>query len=220
MNDTHIPLSSVITILTTLQTISTKVLLVLLLFGIFPNIINCLIFYQKPFRKNSCSLLCALVSTINILILIQGFIRTLLTILWESDAENYDFIYCRTRLYIRHSLMMINRTYTILACVACYALSLKRVNLRSLVNRISLTYFSIFLMFCFWFIICLHISFNMTTINNKCQMNEIYQWIFSIYLILLADIISPSLMIFFIFRTSKHFKVLHQPRQVANQNIT
>jgi len=47
-------------------------------------------------------------------------------------------------------------------------------------------------------------------------MNGIYQWIFSIYLVIIAGIISPILMIIFIYFTLKNLKVLHQPRQILN----
>jgi hypothetical protein len=42
--------------------------------------------------------------------------------------------------YIKHWLIMINRTLTIFACIACFALSSKRIYLRLLINQISRFY--------------------------------------------------------------------------------
>ena len=45
------------------------------------------------------------------------------SIVLKSDTENYNSRYCKTRLYIRHSLIIINRTLTI------FAVSSKHVHL-------------------------------------------------------------------------------------------
>jgi len=63
--------------------------------------------------------------------------------------------------YIKHWLIMINRTLIIFACIAYFALSSKRIYIRLLINRISLTV---------CFIFSIHIPFNLDVVSNPTQM--------------------------------------------------
>ncbi|CAF0830587.1 unnamed protein product [Adineta steineri] len=222
MNSTILLSSSssyTVNMMNTIQMIFVEIFIILVSIGLFANIINCIIFYQARFRGNACALLCASISVINILILIQGFIHSMLTILWNSNPDNSSSGYCKTRLYIRHSLMMGNRTLTIFACFTCFALSSKRVHLRLLAGRISLIYCLIIITCFLWFLISIHIPFNLDIISNQCIMIGNYQLIFSIYLILLAGILSPILMINFIYLTLLNLKALHRPKETLHKNF-
>ena len=218
MNVTIMPSPYTITILTFIQTISTYVLSALLSIGIFSNIINFILFYQSKFRKNACAVFCSAISVINIFILIQGFIKILSYIVYEIDPEDTNLGYCKTSLYLRHSMMMVNRTYTVFACAASFALSSQKVSIRLLANRISLTY-RLIIIFCFsWFTINMYIPFYKSIQQNQCTLPNYYQFIFSIYLFIVTDIISPMLMIAFSLLTLSNLKRLHRRVQPTNNN--
>jgi hypothetical protein len=217
-NTTYIP-SSLVIILPIIQKYMTILLIILLFIGIFANIIACIIFYEVQQRKNACSLFCAATSGVNIFILIQGLVGLTLGIVLIIDPENYNLIYCKTRLYIRHTLIMINRTCTIFSCASCFALSSKRVKLRLLIKR---TYLSnrLIIFFCFfWFLFCSHVFFFTTLQNNHCIMIGNYTLIFSIYMFILAGTISPILMILFSLLTLWNLKRLRQCIGPINQNL-
>ena len=194
--------------LDSIRYIFTSVMCVLLFFGIIFNCLNFLVFRQRKFRKSACALLCTTVSVINNLILIQGITRTILFLIDRESPENKSWIYCKFRFYIRHSLMMINRTCTILACAAAFALSSNKAHIRSQASRISLIYYSISICVFFWFIIDIHLIFNKQLIANKCRLTQVYQFYFSIYLFLIAGIISPILMIGFSLCTLRNLRRL------------
>jgi len=62
-------------------------------------------------------------SMANITVLIYYIIPTIESI-YNPSYENSDLIYCKLRLYIRNALLVISRTYSILACVTWYAFGL------------------------------------------------------------------------------------------------
>jgi hypothetical protein len=99
------------------------ILMIILLFiGIIANIINCIVFCQSKHRNNACSIFCAATSNVNIFILIQAIVGTMLDIILPINPKNSNLIYCKTSLYIRHGLIMINQSCTILSCTSCFAL--------------------------------------------------------------------------------------------------
>lgn len=192
-------------------------MVVLLAVGVFANIVTCTIFRQPKHRKNACSIFCAAVSLINVLILLQGFVGILLAMILPTDPENYNLIYCKTRLYIRHVLIMNNRSFTILSCAACYALSSERTNLRLLIERSRLSYRLVIFNWFFWSVFCSHVAFFTTIENNLCIMVGNYSLIFAVYMFVLAGSISPLLMILFSCLVMRNLRKLHtRVRPVTN----
>ena len=219
MNNTTIISSSVVLVLSKVQSYLTILLVVLLIVGIFVNIVTYAIFRQTKHRKNACSIFCAATSVTNVLILFQGFIGILLALALPSDPENYNLIYCKTRLYIRHALIMNNRSFTILSCAACFALSSERASLRLLIERSRLSHRLIIFNGFFWFIFCSHVCFFTTLKNNHCTMAGNYNLVFAVYMFILAGSISPLLMILFSCLVMQNLRKLRHRVRPANNNL-
>jgi hypothetical protein len=219
MNNTSSISSSLVIILPIMQKYMSILMIILLLIGIFANIITCIIFLQVKYRKNACSLFCAATSGVNIFILIQAIVGTMLSLILITDPENSNLIYCKTRLYIRHALIMINRSSTILSCASCFALSSERTRFRLLIKRTYLSKRLIIFLCFFWFLFCSHVCIFTTLTNNRCIMIGNYAFIFSIYMFILAGSISPILMILFSLLTLWNLKRLHQRIRSINNNL-
>ena len=208
MNQTEISYNTFELTLMIFRRYLTGLMIILLIIGILSNIITCLIFNRPKHRKNACSIFCAATSASNILILLQAIVGHLLDLMLPTSPENYNKIYCKARLYIRHALVMNNRTFTILSCAACYALTSKRQFLRQLIQRPWICRRTVLFSFIFWFVACAHSLFYTTIVDNTCVMIGNYTLIFAVYLFILAGTISPLLMILFSYLVRKNLRQL------------
>jgi hypothetical protein len=187
---------SVVTTLAVIQQYLTVALGILLVVGVIGNTLNCLVFLQKRLRSNPCSVFFAAASVANITVMVYYIIPTIYSA-YNTPTENYNFIYCKLRLYIRNALLNTSRSYLTLACVACYAQSSRNVRVRQLF-RPKITLRVTLLAPVVWFIIPLHIPFLTSIQNGKCAMwsgaAALYH---SIYICFVAAILPTSLMIIF-----------------------
>lgn len=185
--------------------------------GFVSNLFTCFIFTRRKHRQNACSIFCSATSATNGWILLQAIVETSLTLLFNEDPENFNSIYCKTRLYIRHALVMTNRTFTILSCAACFALTSKRTNFRQILQRRKFCYRIILATSIFWFGFCSHLLIFTKFENARCTSTENYKLAFAIYLFILAGSISPALMILFSLLVLKNLRDLRSRiRPVAN----
>jgi hypothetical protein len=71
----------------------------ILIFGVFGNILNCLVFSQKRFRVNSCAYLFLIASVINLISLICGLSTRILSG-WSMDPTNTVNWLCKGRAFV------------------------------------------------------------------------------------------------------------------------
>ncbi|UJR23819.1 hypothetical protein I4U23_026795 [Adineta vaga] len=105
-----------------------------LILGNIGNVINIFVFCQKEHRKNSCSLYLLIASFINIFIINYGIIPTLYSLDYPNP-ELYSITFCKLRLYLLHSALMISRSLVVLACMDRCALSSASQHIRSYCKR-------------------------------------------------------------------------------------
>ncbi|CAF0886237.1 unnamed protein product [Rotaria sordida] len=196
---------SVVTTLNLIQQSLTNILGLLLVVGVFGNILNCLVFLRKRLRSNACSVFFAAASIANAIVMIYHIIPTIHSI-YNSPPENGNLIYCKLRLYIRNALLVISRSYLTLACISCYAQSSRNARIREIFQT-KIVLRIIIIIPIVWFIIPLHIPLTTTIQNGKCSMwagaAALYH---SIYICLVAAILPTSLMAIFSFMAYQNLK--------------
>ncbi|CAF1382815.1 unnamed protein product [Didymodactylos carnosus] len=186
---------SLIANLNSLQTQLTWCEIIHLVLGNTGNILNCVVFLQKPLRKNSCSKYFLASSVVNIFILNFGILTNLYSINYRNPLS-YSFIYCKLRTYILHSLLMLSRTYIVLACIDRFALCSPHAKRRQF-SRPHVADLLIPLTAIIWFIIPIHIPIFIIFEQQKCVMLGLYYIFFSIYALIFAGTAPPILMITF-----------------------
>jgi hypothetical protein len=178
-----------------------------LILGNFGNLFNITIFCQASHRKNSCSLYLLFASIMNIFIINFGVIPTLYS-LNHIDPETYSIIYCKLRLYLLHSTLMISRSMIVLACIDRFAISSASQRIHTFCQpkiAISLIIFISFL----WPIIASHILVLLTIKSGHCTAYGKYSLIYSIYSFIVAGFLPPTLMITFGFLTIRNLRDIH-----------
>jgi len=189
-------MSTLITTLDLIQKYLSDVLGVLLVVGVVRNILNCSVFLQKRLRSNPCSAFFAAASMANITVLIYYIIPTMYSA-YNPALENTNLIYCKLRLYIRHVLLVISRTYLTLACISCYTQSSRNARIRNLCQP-KIVLRVVIIVPILWFIIPFHIPMFTSIHNRKCLMwtgaAALYH---SIYICFVAAILPTSLMTIF-----------------------
>ncbi|CAF0905549.1 unnamed protein product [Didymodactylos carnosus] len=160
--------------------------IVFLVMGDIGNILNCMIFLQKSLRHNNCCQYFLACSITNLIILNTG-IPTNIFSLTNTNPATYSLVYCKVRMYIIHSLLMVSRFYIVLACADRYALCSPNPRIRDFTRPkvarvlIPLTLFVFFLM-------PIHLPILMTIQQSKCIMPGLYNLLWSIYIMLLAGL--------------------------------
>lgn len=154
-------------------------LVTLLVLGVLGNMASCTVFLQKELRQNAVSLLFTAASIFNIIVLIYGISYSLYTVDHVS-VETYSVIFCKLRLYIRHILLMTVRSYIVLACVACFAISSSRTNLR-LLCRPGYVKTAIIAVPFVWPLIALHMPLLTVLRKNQCVNVDSYVLPFAIF---------------------------------------
>jgi hypothetical protein len=183
-------------------------LLIPLIVGLLGNIGSCIVFRQKELRSNGISQLFTVASMFNIIVLLYGIVISLYSINHISP-DSYLIVFCKFRLYIRHILLMIVRSYIILACAASFSLSSSQANIRSLfqsryVKRI------IFIVPLIWPLIALHMPFFTIIHNNRCINIDSYVLPFGIYFFLIVGIFPIVLMVLFLLLTKNNLRLLNR----------
>lgn len=184
-----------------------------LVFGLFGNLSSCMVFCQKELRQNAVARLFTAASVFNILVLCYGIGYNLYTIDHVS-TDTYSLVFCKLRLYIRHILLMIVRSYFILSCVACFALSSSRTFLRSLC-RPKYVRAAIIAVPIVWPIIAIHMPFLKTIRKNQCIDVDSYVLPYAIYFFLIVGVMPVILMVFFTVLTVHNLQLLHNRVQAS-----
>jgi hypothetical protein len=178
--------------LLSIQQNMTRSMLIFLVFGNIGNLCNCFVFLQKPLRSNSCSFY-LLVSSIANIITLTFSILTGLYSTEQTNPSTYSLIYCKLRLYIYQTFLMISRYVIVFACIDRACLTSRQVIIRNFSQIHKARILSI-LIIIFWFIAAIHIPIMSTIQYGYCIMPGIYTLIFSIYDLIFAGLIPPILM--------------------------
>ncbi len=178
-----------------------------LILGNFGNLFNIIIFCQRSHRNNSCSLYLLTASIMNIFIINFGVIPTIYS-LNHRDPESYSIIYCKLRLYLLHSTLMISRSMIVLACIDRFAVS-STSNRLHLFGQPKIAICLIIFISFFWPIIASHILVFLTIKSEQCSAYGKYSFIYSIYSCIVAGFLPPILMIIFGFLTVRNLRHIH-----------
>jgi hypothetical protein len=178
-----------------------------LVLGNIGNLANIIVFRQKQHRKNSCSLYLLTASVINVFIINYGIIPTLYSLNYP-DPELYSIVFCKLRLYLLHSALMMSRSLVILACIDRFALSSLSPNIRLFCQR-KVAFPAIFCVLITWPLIAVHIPILLTIQSGRCSTFGVYSLIYSTYSFLVAGLLPPTLMIFFGFKAVRNLHLSH-----------
>lgn len=178
-----------------------------LILGNLGNLFNIIIFCQLNHRKSSCSLYLLMASIMNIFILNFGIIPTLYS-LDHPNPELISIAFCKLRLYLLHSFLMISRSMIVLACIDRFTLSSPTKQLHGF-GQPKIAICLIMFFTCFWPIVASHILVKLTIKYRRCTAFDNYSFIYSIYSFIVAGILPPTLMIVFGYLTIRNLRHIH-----------
>ena len=166
-----------------IQTILTRYILVLCsLLGLLGSLFNLLVFCQKRFRSNACSIYFRATSIFNILVILLGITPVLLTSFLPNEPFFTTSLFCKTRAYITHVFLMMSRSSVALACIDRFALCSPSAHIRRL-NQPRLAIILLANVVCLWLIIPIHIIIytDIQLPERRCGASGIYSIIYSSY---------------------------------------
>ena len=162
--------------------------------GLLGNAFCIVYFLQKSQRSSSCAFYLLLAAIVNTLAVSFGITTNILNA-WKALAST-SLVYCKSRMYINHTLIFIGRMYTILATIDTYTMSSTRPACRNFSQRSTAIKCALgVLVACP--LIAVHIPIMNTLVNGQCVMTGVYSLIFAIYQMFVAGIMPPVLMIIF-----------------------
>jgi hypothetical protein len=175
-------MSTIEEVLGTAQVVLTRYILpICFLLGLFGNICNIGIFIQKPLRSNSCSIYFIAASFVNIFIINFGIIPTI-SASYEIEPALYLSWACKLKLYGLHSLLMMSRTFIVLACIDQFAFSSPSVRLRQF-SHCQIAFKLLPIVPAIWLIIPIHmlVFVDVQVLNIRCGTSGTYSLVYSIY---------------------------------------
>jgi hypothetical protein len=178
-----------------------------LVLGNIGNLVNIAVFCQKEHRQNSCSLYLLTASFVNVFIINYGIIPTLYSLDYPNP-ELYSVVFCKLRLYLLHSALMISRSLVVLACIDRFAISSSSRRVRSFC-RVKVALPIILCVLTAWPLIAIHIPIWLTIQSGRCITFGTYGLIYSSYSFLVAGLLPPTLMICFGFKTVRNLRLIH-----------
>jgi hypothetical protein len=200
---------------------STIVMPILLVFGSGGNILNALVFLQKSFRSNSCSMYMIAKYLLHTLVLCWAMSTSLYS-LGQRDPLTYSEPYCKIRQYLVSAIFTMARYCLGMACVDRFAITSPNANIRAFVRpRIARNVISVIIII--WLILPVHLIIINTIQNGRCLMPGLYPYFFAVYAIIAAAIIPPIIMITFSILAAKNIRRTRQrvqPLPVNTNNIT
>jgi hypothetical protein len=199
---------------------STIAMPILLVFGSGGNILNAMIFLQKPFRSNSCSMYMIAAYLLHTLVLCWAMSTTLFS-LGHRDPLTYSEPYCKIRQYIISAIFTMARCCVGMACVDRFAISSPNANIRAF-GRPRIARYVILIIIIIWLILPVHLIIFNTIQTGRCLMPGLYPYFFAAYVIIVVTIIPPSMMITFSILAVKNIRRMRQhfhPQPIAQNNI-
>ncbi len=190
-------MSSIEGALATTQIVLTRYILpICFVLGVFGNVCNIGIFVQKPLRVNSCSIYFIAASSVNLLIIIFGITPTISSS-YITEPALYLSWACKLKLYGLHSLLMMSRSYIVMACIDQYSFSSSNARLRQFSSRkVALKVLSIIPII--WVLIPIHmlVFVDIQIPNVRCGTSGTYSLIYSIYSFIVSSLPLILMVIF------------------------
>ena len=180
------------------QTILTRYVLVICsILGLIGSLLNLLVFCQRRFRSNTCSIYFRGTSIFNILVILLGMTPVFLTSYLPNEPTFNTSIFCKTRSYITHVFLMMSRFSVALACIDRFALCSPSARIRRL-NQRRLAIILMVSVSCLWLIIPIHIIIyvDFRLPERRCGTSGIYSIIYSVYV---STVTAIPLTIMFLF---------------------
>ena len=201
--------SSLVLTLTAIQfRMSTIVMPILLIFGSGGNILNAMIFLQKTFRSNSCSIYMIAGYLLHTLVLCWAMSTNLYS-LYNRDPLTYNESYCKIRQYSISAIFTMARLCVGMACVDRFAISSQNANIRAFGRpRTARSVIIIIIVICL--IAPIHLLIFNTIQNGRCLMPGLYPYFFATYAIIIAAVIPPSIMVTFSILAAKNIQHIRQ----------
>lgn len=185
-----------------------RCLSIVLLIGLIGNVLSFFVFYEKDNRLNGISLLFRSASIFNIIVLIYGIGVSFYSINY-FNPEKSSSIFCKIRLYIRHILLMIVRTYIVLACFGSFCLTSSKYLYRSLFDLRHVKWYIGIVPF-IWPLIAFHMPLFTHLNANQCRNQSDYVFFFGIYFFTIVGLIPVILMVLFIFLTKNNLRLINR----------
>jgi uncharacterized membrane protein YeaQ/YmgE (transglycosylase-associated protein family) len=196
-------------------------LIVILLFGIVGNILNCLVFTRRKLRSKPCSIYFLVASVVNMIVLLTTFIPRIIDG-WNAELDLIETVsaLCQLLMFLLFSTRCISVWIITFASVDRFLVSSRNIHRRQMSN-LKNTYCCIMLICIISFAISLEVVFcfdaNMVNTPFKCfeksKICHVYNDVVQGLIINIAPII---VMLIFGFYTIRN---IHQSRQVAPNMI-
>ncbi|CAF1239303.1 unnamed protein product [Rotaria sordida] len=195
---------------------------IIIIIGNFGSILNVIVFsISKKLRSSPCSLYLIFASIGFALYLNIVALLRLLQIGFNIDPSSKWSWVCKIRFYAVGFLLMLPRSYMLLAAIDRYLMSISSQH-RFLSHRIALK--MILLTCLFWMIICVHniiyydIQISLNGTNPICSNpSGTYSTFLSFYSILINGLSMPLLMTIFTLLTLRNLK--HYRNQIHNNSL-
>ena len=187
--------STLPSVLNTIQKNVTFIILpIFVILGILGNAFCIFYFLQKSQRASSCALYLSLAAMMNMFAITFGTATNILNALKAVAATS--IIYCKLRMYINHTSILIARVFIVLASIDTYAMTSARHTCRLFSRRSNAVKYVLAVLICCP-IIAVHIPIMNTIVAGQCVMTGVYSLIFTIYQMLIAGILPPLVMMIF-----------------------
>jgi len=199
------------------QQINRYVSIFLFIFGIFGNLLNCLVFTRQTLRSNPCSIYFLVASLFNLIVIITAFLPLIIDG-WniQFDLKETISALCKFTIFLLLSSRNMVSWLIVLATIDRYLVSSSNVHRRQLSN-LKNTYRSILIIFVIfsiiWFEVLVCFDANMIGTPLKCYpKSTICQRYNDFAQALIVIIIPIIIMLFFGFSTIKN---IHQSGRIA-----
>ncbi|CAF3682159.1 unnamed protein product [Rotaria sp. Silwood1] len=109
--------------------------IIILVLGVIGNLLNCLVFVQRPLRSKPCAICFLAASILNLIIIFSGILpRALQSFFMIPDQTETVSVLCKLRLVILFTIRTISSWLIALATVDRYLISSPNVNRRQMSN--------------------------------------------------------------------------------------
>ncbi|CAF4530532.1 unnamed protein product [Rotaria sp. Silwood2] len=168
----------------------------LIVLGNVGNILTILIFIRTLKKQsNSCTCYLLAASITNWILINTSLISTVYGV-DHVDPQHRSIVVCKLRWYGGQILLMLSRSFMIVACVDRWALTSPRIIIRSFC-RPKIARNIIFCLLLIWSIIPVHMAIFINNYSGHCGAPSYYAFAFAIYLFVFIGFLPPFLMIFF-----------------------
>ncbi|CAF0910349.1 unnamed protein product [Rotaria sordida] len=206
------------------QAILTRyILAICMVLGIIGSLFDLIIFCQKKFRSNSCSVYFIATSIFNLLVILCGIIPALLVSYQNYDIALYSSTFCKARGYIIHVLLMMSRSSVALACIDRFALCSRNAHIRRL-NQYNIAILLVIIVCILWLTLPIHvlIYIDIQMPGRRCGGSGTYLIVYSIYAAIVTSI-PLFIMIIFSFLAIQNLRLsyirIHPNIVYTNENI-